>query len=448
MRKFLFAAGLLATTVGFAQQPYAGFRSSSFSGVHNVMWNPADIVSSTKKWDVNLLSANIGVGNDKVNFSLSDIEKDLLNADNNNFTGIINADIMGPSFMVSLNSKNAVAVFTRARIFGNLNNVNAAFINALTDNSLTENYIFQNTSAQGIALNGWSEIGATWSHVLFQSPEHIVKAGVSAKLLRGFSNTYFDINGLNGAQIIVENNNAYLTNASASIALVNSGADLTDFKADQLGKSHASGLGIDFGITYEKRLDSNYEQWCPSCSTGESYRYKASISVMDIGGLKYTPIANRAYSYALNIPAGQRLNLSDLGGNIDEIQQNLRNSGFATETDVTGAYKASLPTTVNLVFDYYVGSRFFVELSGQLNMVDNKLSSRNAYYANTIAATPRFESRFFGAYVPLSYNEMAGFNAGAAFRFGPIFVGSGSILSAITESGRQADVYFGIRFGR
>lgn len=446
MKKIVLAIGLLLVNFTFAQQPYAGIRSSSFMGIHGSLSNPANIVSSTKKWDVNLVSFSALMSNNLANISLGDL--DAYKSSEGYFSGIVNADVLGPSFMLSLNSKNAIAITTRARVFSNINQLNTTLLNALTDYTLNGNYVFDKSSAQGIALNGWTEIGASWAHVLYQDNEQILKLGVSGKLLRGFSNTYVEINGLEGASIIDDGNDVYLTNAQGSISIINSGADLTDFQSDQISKSYGNGFGFDIGLVYEKRLSNSFAQWCPSCSVGMSYRYKVAVSLLDVGSIKYTPIQGNSFAYALNIPAGQRLSLSSLGDNIDEIQENLRNSGYVIETDVTGSYKASLPTSLNVSFDYYFGSRFFVEVAGQFNLVNKDKSSRNAYYANYFSATPRFESQYFGFYVPLSYNDISNFNAGAAFRFGPVFLGSGSILGLLIDNSKQADVYVGLRFGK
>jgi hypothetical protein len=39
-------------------------------------------------------------------------------------------------------------------------------------------------------------------------------------------------------------------------------------------------------------------------------------------------------------------------------------------------------------------------------------------------------------------------NAGLSLRLGPLFIGSGSVLSALVGSSKQADVYVGFHFGR
>ena len=52
-----------------------------------------------------------------------------------------------------------------------------------------------------------------------------------------------------------------------------------------------------------------------------------------------------------------------------------------------------------------------------------------------------------GIYLPVNYNELTSFNAGLSVRLGPLFVGSGSLLTAMLGESKQADFHFGLRFG-
>ena len=70
----------------------------------------------------------------------------------------------------------------------------------------------------------------------------------------------------------------------------------------------------------------------------------------------------------------------------------------------------------------------------------------NTYY-NSYTVTPRIETKAFGLFVPLTYSALTEMNAGAAVKIGPLFLGSGSILTAMFNKSKQADFFFGIRFG-
>ncbi len=60
--------------------------------------------------------------------------------------------------------------------------------------------------------------------------------------------------------------------------------------------------------------------------------------------------------------------------------------------------------------------------------------------------TPRFESKWFSFYSPLSLIQNAGFKWGAGLRLGPLYLGSGSIVSALLNAEMaSADVYAGLK---
>jgi hypothetical protein len=53
----------------------------------------------------------------------------------------------------------------------------------------------------------------------------------------------------------------------------------------------------------------------------------------------------------------------------------------------------------------------------------------------------------FEVFTPLTQNEISGFNAGVGFRAGGFFIGSGSVITALINDSKEADIYAGFRFG-
>ena len=92
--------------------------------MHGVISNPANIVDSRFKSDINLIGVSGLIGNDYYSAKFGDILKDDFDFDDdgtkspknaNNAYG--NVDILGPSFMFNINSRNSLAIFTRGRVF-------------------------------------------------------------------------------------------------------------------------------------------------------------------------------------------------------------------------------------------------------------------------------------------------------------------------------------------
>ena len=170
---------------------------------------------------------------------------------------------------------------------------------------------------------------------------------------------------------------------------------------------------------------------------------------MDLGSITYEPRADEVGDYSINIPAGMQWFPSDLDGkSISEIKNYMDASPYFTNNAGSSAnYKASLPTTVHVSADLAITRFFYASLEGQLN-VTKKDDIHSSFYYNSITLTPRFETRRFGAFMPINYSALSELNVGAVFRAGPAFVGSGSVLTALVGKSKQADIFFGIDFGR
>lgn len=437
MKKIIVSFVTLISFSAMAQQTFAGFRNGYHSGTHRVLSNPANIAGGSRTWDVNLLSIDANVATDQivVDFNIEEsIRKfsNLMNLRDMDFSGNVHLDVLGPSAVVRINEKHSVGLTTRARVFANIDNFNAKLIEAmLFDAGEIQNlpYTFQ-IENQGLIINAFSEIGATWAGTVFQSDKHTIKVGATAKLLQGAANTHFYINNLQGTiNTDANKREVYIENASGELSFVNSGVDMIEnFEAGDLAKSHATGFGLDLGVVYEYRLD-------PS---DEKYTLKAALAVTDIGALKYTPLQNRAYNYS--IVNASRFVISE------NIQENLNNTANVTSTDVTGRYNSSLPTALQSSIDYRIWNNFYAEISGIVGLSKNRNKPENSYYINELVITPRFENKYFGGYLPMSYNQLSKFNTGVAVRLGPLVVGSSSLLSHLGDS-KQMDFFFGIRFG-
>jgi hypothetical protein len=122
---------------------------------------------------------------------------------------------------------------------------------------------------------------------------------------------------------------------------------------------------------------------------------------------------------------------------------------FFTEDASTESenYKVSLPGTLQLDVDYHLSGGLYANLALQLALTGNGGKPFNNQYYNAVSITPRFESKRFGFYLPLSYNGLTQFTGGASLRVGNLFIGSGSILSAAVGSSKQADIFMGVHFG-
>ncbi len=444
--------GLLISASSFAQD-YPGFRTGNYTGVHGVFSNPANIAGNPRKWDVNLISVNTSLGNNAAEFSLKDIAtsfngdsiKNQLFGNNAGPTsGLFNLNLVGPSVMFRTGKKMSFALTSRVRAMVNIKDIDGQLARQIIDSDQDDfsfPYTIASNNNMSVGVNGWTEFGASVARVLYSEGKHYVKGGVSLKYLAGASNAYLHIDKLNGTlnEGAGVQSNVYLHNASGGIGVGMGGVVLSeDFEIDELMSFKSSGIGADIGFVYEYRPENQY-------------KFRVGVSVLDIGSLKYKKDMSRSGSYNIDIQGAERfyldelegVELSDYKGFLDSRPQYFTPAAGNTETDI----KVSLPTTLQVDFDYHVAGGFYTSLAGQFALSKAENKPYNTQYYNGFTLAPRFETKAFGVYVPLNYNELTKFNAGVSLRMGPLFIGSGSVLTALASKSKQADVHIGIRFG-
>ena len=436
-----------------AQQSFAGLRESYYSGVIQTTANPAYMISSKRPWDASLFLVNFDLANNAVKMD-TDITKsfnDFTRNDANNpllrerIDAKVNVDVIGPSLYVKINDQHTVGIFSRVRALGNVRNFDAKLLQSIFTDSekLDLNQSYQlNLNNQEIAAHIFSEIGFSWAGELYFDGHNAIKAGASLKIIQGSGNVYAGFRNFEGATAsltVDRSTKSTILNIQSQngvVEVLNGGASLVNFDNlnanDLYFKSNASTVGFDIGATYEFKKDG-----CPHCHNN-SHDLRVGFSIMDIGRLKYTPTKD---SQRYRMPASGVASLT-----MDDLSEEKLKSAFADSRATTEKIKVSLPTTLNLSVDYRIAQPFFVNLSTRFNLT-NKSNAYTAAYANEVSLTPRVESEFLGAYLPISYNQISKTNIGLALRLGPFVVGSNTILGNLTKSSKEFNFFFGVRFG-
>jgi hypothetical protein len=96
--------------------------------------------------------------------------------------------------------------------------------------------------------------------------------------------------------------------------------------------------------------------------------------------------------------------------------------------------------------DVHLVNNLYLSAGTQLSLV-NQDKPENPFLYSGFTLTPRYEGRGLGLYVPINYNNLTKLTMGTTLRLGPLYVGSGSILSALLSQSKQADVHVGLRLG-
>ncbi|MEP3836615.1 MAG: DUF5723 family protein [Algibacter sp.] len=441
----------IMATLMVEAQSYLGFLTDNYSGVHGVISNPANITDSRFKTDINLGGISVFGGNDYYGINVWDATKNGYNFDmeskinsNGVNSAIANTDILGPSFMVNLSKNSALAVFTRVRGFVNINDIDGASIAAIDDNS-SQDFIINEAQVNGLG-HAWGEAGITYARTLINQNKHFLKGGVSLKYLQGLGSVF-----ATGTNVYVDYDaDGTVFFGGETTGSISSSGDVTyarsaEFDNDDYNfklPDNANGIGVDLGFVYELR--PNYKDYKTSKSSPyninhkNKYKLKVGLSITDIGFIDYKEGINETFDVSF-----EDLNQDDYEDTAEDLGDFL-NTYYMRVNSETG-YVIDLPTALHLNVDYSFSNTIYFNLNTDYSLISRSRVTASRV-ANLVSFTPRYESKWFSFYLPLTVIENNGFRVGYGFRAGPLYVGSGSIASAFSsDNNRQADIYAGLK---
>ncbi|MGO4770616.1 DUF5723 family protein [Flavobacterium sp. W22_SRS_FK3] len=448
MKKQLPIVLILMISFAAKSQSYLGYFHDNYAGVQSVLFNPASIADSRFKTDINLFSVSGSVSNDLYGVRLFDVFKDGYDFDSqskitpsNANNALINFDIMGPSFMFNIAPKHTLAVFTRARSVTNLNKVNGYLVDQVKEGLDDSDDFNLNAGSPNGASHAWGELGISYAAVLYQNNQHFLKGGLTAKYLQGVGNAYIHGKDANAAFLVdpINPENSTLdTNGQLTIG----GSQDWEANEDYEFDINSAGIGFDLGFVYEWRPDykkydlNNAKPSDNNFRDLNKYKVRFGLSVTDIGSIKYKKAKQDTYDITGTVTQG----MIDDADNLYEFL----NDNY-TKTSTSKGVKTNLPTAIHADVDWNMYNKFYLNLNGDISMVsDTKLNAVSI--ADRISLTPRYESRWFSFYVPVSWMEYSGMQVGSGLRVGAFFVGSGSVVSnLISKESKSADFHLGIK---
>lgn len=470
MKKHLFPhvayslAALYLFPFSVSAQDLAGIRTSDYPGVNGVFFNPAGMAGSSYRFDVNMVALHPYVDNNKVAYRLgaltntfeSDSIENMIFGTTGGFTsGAVNVDIHGPSFMFNTSAKAAFALTTRLRYMTNVKDMDGKLLESLSqdaENNADLPYTISSSGNMRVNAHTWSELGASMAHIFIDSHGNILKGGVTLKYLIGTAETYIGIDKLSGTLNTSsdgpDDQKVYLQNASGHLSIGTAGVDIGDIQVNQLLKPNGRGLGADIGLIYEYRPQTAlYDSTGFNDLNASQYKIKVSLSLLDLGRLAYHSRVQSG-DYDIHITGDEKLDMEELEDlNLHDYKTffDQRPEYFTpSKSEATNAYKIALPSTLLASVDYRVLKGLCLNLEGRIALMGRHSDPFNNYYYSSFIFTPRFEGPKFAAFLPVSYSELTHVNAGFAVRAGPLFLGSGSLLTALINNSKQADIFFGI----
>lgn len=446
MNKKLLCLIVLFSIVKINAQSYMGYIPDNYAGVQGVLFNPASIADSRFKADINILSTSSSLNNDYYGVNLFDIssdsydfEKDPSRSPTKNNGGIMYSDVMGTSFMFNVAPKHTVALYTRARAVLNMNNINGELFERFKEGwDEADSFSNLNVGSPKFVGHTWGEIGASYATVLWQSKQHFLKGGLTAKYLVGGVNSYVDVENMTASYN--QTNDAETTTFSTiGTITIGSNPDLVVGDEDIEFDPNSKGYGFDFGFVYEWRPDYNSDAAATNYKYVNKYKVRFGVSVTDIGSINYADTKKDVYNINGTIT---RQEIEDFEfDNLGDFLEANYGAPISTRMDS----KSKLPTMLHLDADWNIYNKLYINMTGNLSMVDQS-DLNTTYSQNSWMLTPRYETKWFTVSVPINYMEYSGMQVGTGLRCGPLFVGSSSLITnALSKQSKGADVYFGVK---
>lgn len=434
-----------------------GYSGGNYAGVNSLVLNPAGIVDSRFKVDIALTGVNAYVGNNYVGvdrlaifnpsyFNDKDFaDKYLLRLNNKNtYSGYVNASIQLPSALITLTKNDAIAIGGRVRSVTNVNGLEQPIMD-LVWNSLNYpvNWKQQFTNKRVEAqTNVWAEYGISYGRVLYNKGAHFLKGGITVKLLQGL-----------GSGHMFATDVSYKFENADTVDIVKANVQYGHSDNLNFGKQGQTfeykfianpTVGFDFGFEYEWRpkwADYQYEMdgkkglWRRDKN---KYKLKVGFSMLDLGSIRYQKSpASRNFTADVNdLPTSAFNNIKD----VQSFDSTL-NSLFVNTPD-KGNYRMGLPSAISFQVDWNIWKGLYLNFTPFISLTPGINNPNKNRVWNNYSLTPRYELKWFGVYLPNSYNTLSGYNSGISLRLGPVVIGSGTIFSSLGKKAvREADVH-------
>ena len=460
MKKHLLALFLFTCYLSQSQD-YAGFNQSNYAGVSGIHIQPASIVDGRMKFDMNLIGFNVAAYNNYIGIKKDAFKREkvdgqtsfpafedkefadkyLIEKSNGKDKSIYFSNrIQGPSFLVNINRKNAIAISSNVRTYVNIDGVSPdlaklAFEEFKYPTLWVTNLTNKNLSIQEMT---WAEYGLTYAHVFKDDNEHYFKGGATVKLLQGIQSAYMFVKDLeynfktDTTLSIFQSDVSYGHSDNLNFSDIKIGGSGTGTKVFDYSQSYP-GIGFDFGAVYEWRpsylkykydMDGEKDLWRKDRN---KYKLKVGLSVTDIGSIKFKK-GSTSGDFRADVGFW---NLKPIDpGTVGEFDDTLK--GRFVNTNKSSTYKMNLPTALSLQIDYLIWKDIYVNLTPFIAF-QFKNNDTKVHDISSITLTPRWDHKWFGVFIPVQYSFLNGFRTGAAVRLGPLVVGTSNISPLISK---------------
>jgi hypothetical protein len=419
---------------GYPQNYYA-IQGSNYAGSLGIGNNPASIVNTPYKWDLDILSLQAKNATNGVvihNYSLlSNPSKSQYSITEGDYRRFAYADfnINLLNGRIALNRRQAIGFGINLRGYAQLSSGPMNFVDTLgTTRDFLDlgNY---NRKLYGDFLHSsWIEVFATWAQTIWDRSDTRLNAGITAKISRGISGAYTNL--LNGSVVQTFHGNSYeytMQDVFAEYGYSHNYDIWEDGKSNKQNlkdflSNTRTGLSVDLGVEY--LIKSSHVSTVFDEDNYYDYDWKIGLSLLDLGFNQFT------YGQHSRIVSGFQDNITDTVldqrfidiHNLEEFNERL--VGIAANIQQPGGtFHVVNPARLVLNVDHYISGAWYVNGNASLNLSSLSGSQWRLSELNMLTITPRWETRRLGFYLPVHFNTKEKLWIGGAFKAGPLLVG-------------------------
>jgi len=451
---------------GLTAQEMTGITSSKYGGIHNALLNPSLPVLSPWYLDVNLATANASIENNYI-YIRPDEDKfkrifgsGYLSADGPSLAddpfyfdyytptlknGQINARVMGPSAAMML-GRHALAITTGVRSVTSVRNIPMPLAKFLYEGMYfpaQHNIRYRHTEKMSIANLDWAELGFNYSYVVQNRNRNVWAAGITLKRLAGYAGAYVYADHLDYMISGRDTLTVYRADIEAGMSLPVDYDDNSFMGSDLI---RGKGVGLDVGVTYEKKIQSSTRMSYfrrPCAQRYTPYIYRIGISLMDVGRIHFT---NHAQKYtvdhgSLYWPAFGKISYTNINDLLSETGDHASADPLHRATD--DEFTMNLPATLNLHGDYNFNGHWY---AGAIVVLPVWMTPSSVILPGQMTGGIRYETLNYGVGATVSLYNGEHFHLGFNGRFRNFFIGTSNIISFLKLTNYTGtDLYAGIK---
>jgi len=440
------AAALIFITFhrGAAQVMY-GAVLGNYAGVNSIQLNPSAMHNSKMYLDVQLMGFDVFLQNNYLyipaaEYRFSNFFKtgyvwpshtEEYGTEERNFyhysnkrdkNAFFQSRINGPGAMLLYN-RHAFALTTAVRTIVSADKIPDDLANFMY---LGLNYEPQQdiryTDYGPVTVSGmaWGELGLSYSNVVYARDFTRIAAGITVKRLFGLGGMYVNVKQVD--YIVPDDSTLDIRNLDAEMGLsIPVDYNTNDILASPVFKG--GGFGIDLGVTYTRFAKYHTEQYFDQlCARPyEDYKFRLGVALIDLGGIRFRNNATRMRidnrsAYWTNV---NRMDYQSVGQLLDTLS-------YMFYGDTVSAYTGNrftlwLPSALSLQFDYHFRKNWYFNAS----LIQGFAVAKGAIARPAeLTITPRYETDWFEASLPVSLYHWQLARIGLAVRVFGVTVGT------------------------